>query len=111
MKTIQTLEVPWSLAGARAFARDFAAQRQAEGPAEVVVLARNSTDAAWFQELASVATARCEIRGRGPRNASGHYPTQGVIALYYGSDVEGFAKAWADRGTVVRVDFTRPVTS
>lgn len=102
----EIIEVPHSLAGARAFAADFAAQRRSGGPADVVVLARNSTEAAWFQQLAVLSTARCEIRGRGPRNESGFAPVQGQIALYFGLDAEGFAKAWADRGVILVV---RPV--
>ena len=96
---LKGIEVPWSLAGVRAFARDFAAQRRSAGPAEVVVLAKNSTETAWWQELARPATAICLIRGRGPK-VGAHYPTQGQIALYYGRDVEGFAATWAGRGLI-----------
>ena len=110
VSAIQTLEVPWSLAGACAFARDFAAQRQADGPAEVVVISRNSTETEWWPTLARTATALCLIRGRGLK-VGAHYATQGMIALFYGMDFEGFTKAWSGRGLVVRTDFTRPVTS
>jgi hypothetical protein len=99
MSVIETIEVPWSLAGTRAFARDFAARRRADGPAEVVVIARNSTETAWFQELAERATAVCFIRGRGPKIGA-HYATQGMAAMFYGTDVEGFKTAWADRGVI-----------
>ena len=97
MSTMETLEVPWGRTGAADFARDFAARIRSGGPAEVTVLCRNSTETRWFQALAVLATAACFITGREPKTGE-HYPTQGQIALYFGSDAGGFAKAWAGRG-------------
>lgn len=81
------------------FAREFA-DRMRSGTAEIVVLSRNSTETRWWQELSETATAICCIRGRGPK-VNGNYPTQGQIALYYGTDVDGFRKAWAERGVIL----------
>ena len=99
MTAAETLEVPWGRIPAQDFARDFAARIASGGPAEVTVLARNSTETRWFQELLGLAAAiRC-IRGRGPKTGE-HYALQGQIALYYGTDVEGFRAAWAPRGVI-----------
>jgi hypothetical protein len=99
MTSIETIEVPWGLPGARAFARTWAARIKSDGPVEAVVLARAATETRWFQELLGLSTAVCFIRGRGPKTGE-HYPLQGRIALYFGRDVEGFRSAWADRGLV-----------
>jgi hypothetical protein len=69
------------------------------GPAEVTVIARNSTETRWFQELLGLAAAVCFITGRRPKNGE-HYATQGTVALFYGRDVRGFAAAWSGRGLV-----------
>jgi hypothetical protein len=95
----ETLEVPWGRIPARDFARDFAARIRSGGPAEIVVLARNSTETRWFQELLGLATAVCFITGRVPKNGE-HYATQGQVALYFGTDAGKFELAWASRGIV-----------
>ena len=81
----ETLEVPWGRIGAADFVRVFTVPIRSDGPAEVVVIARNSTETRWFQELLGLATAVCLIQGRGPRNGP-YYATQGQIALFYGTD-------------------------
>jgi hypothetical protein len=95
----ETLEVPWGRIGAADFVRDFTVPIRSDGPAEVVVIARNSTETRWFQELLGLATAVCLIQGRGPRNGP-YYATQGQIALFYGTHAGKFELAWAGRGLV-----------
>lgn len=97
---MEVIEVPWHRIPAQDFAREFAARIRSGGPAEVTVLARNSTETAWFQELLGLATAVCFLQGRGPKVGE-HYPIQGRCALYFGADTEGFAKAWDGRGVTV----------
>ena len=98
---METLEIPWGRTGARDFARDFADGIRSGAPAEVTVLCRNSTETRWFQELAGLATAICLLKGREPKTGK-HYPLRGQVALYFGSDIEGFVKAWAHRGLSFR---------
>ena len=102
----ETLEVPWGRIGARDFARDFAARIRSGGPAEVTVLARNSTETSWFQELLGLSTAVCFITGRGPKTGE-HYATQGTVALFYGRDTGKFELAWAGRGLIRRTSWQK----
>jgi hypothetical protein len=77
---METLEVPW------AGPQPGLCQPDAVGrPRRGTILSRNSTDTSWFQELARLATAICLLRGREPKTGE-HYPLQGQVALYFGTD-------------------------
>jgi hypothetical protein len=98
---MEIVEVPWGWTCPRDLARYFADWIRSGAPAEVTVLCRNSTETRWFQELAGLATAICLLKGREPK--TGKYdPLQGQVTLYFGSDIEGFVKAWAHRGLSFR---------
>lgn len=71
-----------------------------------IVLTHNYTDTAWFQGLASEASAICFTRGRIRFvSPSGDLaaPTQGQAFFYFGHDVDAFAAAFAEVGLVVEV--------
>ena len=53
-----------------------------------------------------LSTAVCLIPGRGPKTGE-HCPTQGKMALYFGTDVRGFAAAWAARGLIWRTSWQK----
>ena len=69
-----------------------------------ILLTHNNTDAAWFHDAASAASAICFTRGRirfeqegGPLES----PPQGQCFFYYGKDVAGFRKVFTSIGLVV----------
>jgi phage N-6-adenine-methyltransferase len=71
-----------------------------------IVLTNDSTDTAWFHQLAMASTAICFTRGRikfvSPNGESG-MPTQGQAFFYFGSDVDIFADVFADVGFIAAV--------
>jgi phage N-6-adenine-methyltransferase len=87
------------------FASKVVAERQRYNQA--VVLVNNATETAWFNEIASVASAICFLRGRvkflGRDGKPANTPIQGQAVLYIGSDVGRFCEAFADMGLIVMV--------
>ncbi len=72
---------------------------------QAVVLVNNATDTAWFHDLASVASAACFFRGRikflDKTGKPANTPVQGQVAVYVGTNVEGFREAFSRFGAVV----------
>ena len=72
---------------------------------EACVLVNNATETAWFNTLLEVASCVCFIRGRvrfidAAGNPSGT-PLQGQAVLYIGPNVDAFARAYSNFGTVL----------
>lgn len=72
---------------------------------QAIVLVNNATDAAWFHDLASVASAVCFLRGRvrflDRAGKPANTPVQGQAVLYVGQDVERFRSRFSAFGFVV----------
>lgn len=87
------------------FASKVVAERQRYSQA--VVLVNNATETAWFNEIASVASAICFLRGRvkflDKSGKPANTPVQGQAVLYMGSDVANFCEAFAGMGLIVTV--------
>lgn len=89
----------------RLFAAKIVAERHRYKQA--VVLVNNATETAWFNKIASVASAICFLRGRlkfldksgDPANT----PVQGQAVLCVGGDVAKFCEAFAAVGLIVMV--------
>lgn len=73
---------------------------------DAITLTHNYTDNQWFHALAGRASAICFTKGRVKfYSPSGEIaaPTQGQAFCYFGSDVDGFVREFADVGFVVEV--------
>lgn len=72
---------------------------------QAIVLVNNATDTAWFQQLASVASAICFLRGRvkflDKTGKPANTPVQGQAMLYVGRNVEHFRSRFSAFGFVV----------
>ena len=69
-----------------------------------IMLTHNSTDTAWFHEIAPVSTAMCFTKGRVRFvNAAGEVaaPTQGQVFTYFGDDREKFEEVFSNFGFVM----------
>lgn len=100
------LNPPYAQPWIARFADKMAAEYEAGRVDEAVVLTHNYTDTGWFHALARSAAAVCFTRGRiafvSPEGKKAA-PTQGQAFFYFGSNVAGFAEAFAPFGlTVVR---------
>lgn len=69
-----------------------------------ILLTNASTDTAWFQRASSASSARCftnkRIRFWAPDGRPNGSPTHGQVFFYFGSDVERFAAAFGEFGSV-----------
>ena len=78
----------------------------AEAGSEAIVLVNNATETAWFQRMASAATAICfpksRIRFLDPEGNPGA-PLQGQAFIYCGNRPEAFAVEFSQFGFVVEV--------
>jgi len=87
------------------FASKVAAER--ERYKQAVILVNNATETAWFNEIASVASAICFLRGRvkflDKSGKPANTPVQGQAVLYIGMDVSKFCEAFACMGLIVMV--------
>jgi hypothetical protein len=63
-----------------------------------VLVVNNSTDSAWYQDTAMHVSAICLIHGRLHWKST----IQGQHAMYFGADVDAFAREFAEFGTVAR---------
>jgi phage N-6-adenine-methyltransferase len=72
---------------------------------QAIVLVNNATDTAWFHRLASVASAACFMKGRirflDKTGFPANTPVQGQVAVYVGTGVEEFRKAFCRFGVVM----------
>lgn len=88
------------------FAEKVVEEYQAGRVSAAIVLTHNYTDTAWFQALASAASAICFTRGRvrfvSPTGEQAA-PTQGQAFFYFGSDTDIFADVFEEVGFVVEV--------
>lgn len=79
---------------------------QAGNVSAAIVLTNDSTDTAWFHQLANASTAICFTRGRirfvSPHGESG-MPTQGQAFFYFGKDLPAFVEHFHDVGFIVEV--------
>jgi ParB family chromosome partitioning protein len=100
------LNPPYAQPAIGDFAEKMIAEREAGRVSEAIMLTHNYTDTAWFQKLASAATAICFTRGRikfvspDGRVAA---PTQGQAFFYFGARLQTFTAHFADVGFVVEV--------
>lgn len=73
---------------------------------DAIVLTNDSTDTAWFHQLANASTAICFTRGRirfvSPHGESG-MPTQGQAFFYFGQNIPAFIEHFHDVGFIVEV--------
>ena len=79
----------------------------AEAGSEAIVLVNNATETAWFQRMASAATAICfpksRIRFLDPEGKPNGSPLQGQAFIYCGNKPEAFAVEFSQFGFVVEV--------
>jgi ParB family chromosome partitioning protein len=72
---------------------------------QACVLTNNATETSWFQELLTVASALCLIKGRvkflDPDGLPTGAPLQGQIVSYIGPHVEKFAKEFRKFGPIL----------
>lgn len=100
------LNPPYSQPAIAQFAEKMVEEWQAQRADAAIVLTHNYTDTAWFQKLASHATAICFTRGRVRFvSADGEVasPTQGQAFFYFGSDLARFIEEFREIGFVVEV--------
>ena len=100
------LNPPYSQPSIAQFADKMVEEWQAQRADAAIVLTHNYTDTAWFQKLASHATAICFTRGRVRFvSADGEVasPTQGQAFFYFGSDLARFIEEFREIGFVVEV--------
>lgn len=98
---------PYSGGSMDKFIDKFVAHYTAGDITQAVVLTNNATETGWFQDLLSCAGALCLVKGRikfitceGKKPNS---PIQGQAVMYFGNDVESFARVFLSFGTVLYV--------
>jgi phage N-6-adenine-methyltransferase len=90
---------------APAFISKLIEEKEAGRVSEAVVLTNNSTDTAWFQQLAPVSSAICFTKGRinfTVPNGPPVMPTQGQAFFYLGDNPQAFAERFAEFGLIVK---------
>jgi hypothetical protein len=90
---------------APAFIAKLIEEKEAGRVSEAVVLTNNSTDTAWFQQLAPVSSAICFTKGRvnfTVPNGPPVMPTQGQAFFYLGENSQAFAERFAEFGLIVK---------
>lgn len=98
---------PYSQPQISEFCRKFIQEYTAENITMGIVLVNNATETAWFQELLSVASAACFVRGRikflDPSGYPAGAPLQGQAAVYFGPNIEAFHAEFSYLGKVLYV--------
>jgi phage N-6-adenine-methyltransferase len=90
---------------APAFIAKLIEEKEAGRVSEAIVLTNNSTDTAWFQQLAPVSSAICFTKGRinfTVPNGPPVMPTQGQTFFYLGDNPQAFAEKFAAFGLMVK---------
>lgn len=96
---------PYSGGNMEKFIDKFVLHYAAGDITQAIVLTNNATETGWFHDLLSCAKALCLVRGRikfvtreGDKPNS---PIQGQVIMYFGNDVDGFAKVFLSFGKVL----------
>lgn len=69
-----------------------------------ILLVNNATETGWFQEILTVVSAVCFIKGRVKfldMGGKASAPLQGQALLYYGNDADRFIKVFAPFGEIL----------
>lgn len=95
---------PYSYPEVEQFCQKLIEAHKAGDVGQAVVLVNNSTDAAWFHEMAQAASCMCFTRGRvkywGPNSAQAR---QGQVFFYLGRNVKEFERQFAGFGLLAKV--------
>lgn len=98
------LNPPYSYPAVEQFCQRLVEEHNAGKVKQAVVLVNNSTDSAWFHDLARACGAFCLTRGRvrywGPNSAQAR---QGQAFFYLGPERDAFMREFAAFGIVVEV--------
>lgn len=97
---------PYSQPEIRLFSSKLVEQVENGNCAEFMTLTNNATETAWFQELLSIASHGCLLKGRikflSPGKEIGA-PLQGQVILYRGENSGKFVQSMRDFGRVISI--------
>ena len=98
------LNPPYAQPAIYQFVEKLLAERAAGRVSAAILLTHNYTDTAWFHLGAGAADAICFTRGRisfvSPSKVSAA-PTQGQAFFFFGSDLQAFAREFAEIGLIM----------